>query len=59
MKTFIVHIYKCERTDTRNFVGVAQEVGNGGKKAFTNPEDLLQIMICTDIKEEPDENVSS
>jgi len=59
MKTFIVHIYTCKKNDPRNLVGIAEEVGSEGKKAFTNPDDLLQIVGCKDLKRENEENVSS
>jgi hypothetical protein len=59
MKTFIVHIYTCKKTDTRNLVGVVEEVGCEGKKAFTNPEDLLKIMSYKEMKNETDEHICS
>jgi hypothetical protein len=59
MKTFIVHIYKCEKSEPRSLVGIAEEVGSEGKKAFTNPDDLLQIVGCNELKRENEENLSS
>jgi hypothetical protein len=58
MKTFIVHIYSCEKSDPRNLVGVLEEVGSEVKRAFTNPDDLLKIMIYKDMERENNENVS-
>ena len=58
MKTFIVHIYTCKKNDPRNLVGIAEEVGSEGKKAFTNPDDLLKIMNYKEMEKETDENVS-
>jgi hypothetical protein len=58
MKTFIVHIYTFEKNESRSLVGIAEEVGSEGKKAFTNPDDLLQIVGCKDLKRENEENVS-
>ncbi len=58
MKTFIVHIYTCEKNESRSLVGVAEEVGSEGKKAFTNPDDLLQIVGSKDLKRENEKNVS-
>jgi hypothetical protein len=57
MKTFIVHITHVKRTSPL-LVGIAEEVGSEGKKAFTNPDDLLQIVGCKDLKRENEENVS-
>ena len=58
MKTFIVHIYRCEKNDPRSLLGVAEEVGRDGKRAFTNPDDLLKIMSCIEMRKESDENAS-
>ena len=58
MKTFIVHIYTCEKNESRSLVGVAEEVGSEGKKAFTSPDDLLQIVGSKDLKRENEKNVS-
>ncbi len=58
MKTFIVQIYTCEKNDPHNLVGIAEEVGGEWKKAFTNPDDLLKIMIYKEMKKETAENMS-
>ena len=58
MKTFIVHLYKCEKNDPHYVVGIAEEVGNDGKKAFTNAEDLFKIVSCEDLAKESDNLVS-
>jgi hypothetical protein len=59
MKTFIVHIYGFKKNDPRSLLGVAEEVGSEGKRAFTNPDDLLKIMIPKEIQEEIDANSPS
>ena len=59
MKTFIVHIYTCTKSDLDNFVGIAEEVGSDGKKAFTNPDDLLKIMSYKEIIKDSEESLSS
>jgi hypothetical protein len=59
MKTFIVHIYTCEKNDPRNLVGVVEEVGSEVKKAFINPDDLLKIMNHKDTEKENEDIVFS
>jgi hypothetical protein len=59
MKTFIVHIYGFKKNDPRSFLGVAEEVGREGKRAFTNPDDLLKIMSPKEMQEETDANSPS
>jgi hypothetical protein len=59
MKTFIVHIYKCEKKDSHSLLGVVEEVGHEGKMAFTNPDDLLKIMSPKEMQEETDANSPS
>jgi len=58
MKTFIIHIYRCEKKDAHGFLGVAQEVGHDEKIAFTNPDDLLKIMSPIAMRKETGENAS-
>jgi hypothetical protein len=59
MKTFIVHIYGFKKNDPRSLLGVAEEVGSEGKRAFTNPEDLLKIISPKEMQEETDANSPS
>jgi hypothetical protein len=44
MKTYIVRIYRCEKNVPRSLVGVVEEVGVEGKKAFTNLDELWKIL---------------
>jgi hypothetical protein len=44
MKSYIVRIYRNERGDRRNFVGTVEEPDVGGKKAFTNLDELWGIL---------------
>ena len=44
MKKFIVSIYRCEPNNPRSIVGVAEEVGVEGKRAFTNFDELWEIL---------------
>ncbi len=57
MRTYIVRIYCCEKKDPRSFVGVLEEVGAEGKKAFTNIDDFWKILNCRVLAEE-DEDTS-
>lgn len=44
MDCYIVRIYRHEMENPREFVGVVEEVGAEGKKAFTNIDELWQIL---------------
>jgi len=44
MKKYIVDIYRCEKDKLRSIVGVAEEVGAKGKKAFANFDELWEIL---------------
>jgi predicted transcriptional regulator YdeE len=43
-KSYIVRIYRCEKDKPRRFVGVVEEVGIPGRKAFKNIEELWDIL---------------
>lgn len=47
MKTYIVRIYRFEDENPFNLVGVVEEVGVEGRKAFTNYEELWSILKTT------------
>jgi len=59
MKTFIVHIYGFKKNDPCSLLGIAEEVGSEGKRAFTNPDDLLKIMTSGKMGEETEANSPS
>ena len=44
MKSYIVRVYRCQEKIPRSLVGVVEEVGAKGKKAFTNLDELWEIM---------------
>ena len=44
MKSYIVRVYRCQEKIPRSLVGVVEEVGTKGKKAFTNLDELWEIM---------------
>lgn len=44
MKSYVVHIYRCDRNKPRSFVGVAEEVGVKEKKAFIDIDELWDIL---------------
>jgi len=41
---YIVRIYRCEKDNPRELVGVVEEVGAEGKKAFNSLEELWGIL---------------
>ena len=44
MKTYILRIYRSEDENPFALVGVVEEVGVAGRKAFTNYEELWRIL---------------
>lgn len=46
---YIVRIYRFKKENPRNLVGVVEEVGVKGKKAFTNYDELWDILISSKI----------
>jgi hypothetical protein len=44
LKSYIVRVYRCKEKIPRSLVGVVEEVGAKGKKAFTNLDELWEIM---------------
>jgi hypothetical protein len=48
VKSYIVRIYRCEKPCS--FVGVVEEVGNRGKKAFKNLDELWEILTSPNKK---------
>lgn len=47
LTTYIVRIYKFEKSRPRSLVGVVEEVGKKGRKAFTNNDELWDILISS------------
>lgn len=41
---YIVRIYRFKENNSRSLVGVVEEVGVKGKKAFTNYDELWEIL---------------
>ncbi len=44
---YIVRIYRFQKDKPRHLVGVVEEVGVKGKKAFTNYDELWEILISS------------
>lgn len=49
LKTYIVRIYRLDKKNPRHLVGVVEEVGVKEKKAFTNYDELWDILISSRI----------
>jgi len=43
-KTYIVRVYRFSRDNPRRLVGVVEEIGRKGKKAFTGYQELWEIL---------------
>ncbi|HDH02395.1 MAG TPA: hypothetical protein ENH31_07160 [Nitrospirae bacterium] len=44
MNTFIVRVYRCEKDNPPKLVGVVEEVGIRGQRAFTGLDELWDII---------------
>ena len=44
MKKYILSIYRGEKDKPKSLVGVVEEVGIQGRKAFTNLDELWEIL---------------
>ena len=44
MKKYILSIYRGEKDKPKSLVGVVEEVGLKGRKAFTNLDELWEIL---------------
>jgi len=44
---YIVRIYRFKKKNPRHLVGVVEEVGTKVKKAFTNYDELWEILISS------------
>jgi len=41
---YIIRVYRCEKDNPRMFVGTVEEVGLKDKRAFTNYDELWEIL---------------
>jgi len=55
LKNYIVRIYRCEKNNPRNLVGVVEEAGVEERKAFTNLDELWKILSFKNFREEEKE----
>jgi hypothetical protein len=44
--SYIVQIYRFKRGNPRHLVGIVEKVGVKGRKAFTNYDELWEILSC-------------
>jgi hypothetical protein len=44
MKTYILRIYRFRKGHHQDLVGIVEEVGQKGKKAFTNYDELWETL---------------
>jgi len=42
--SYIIHIYRFQKNKPKALVGVVEEIGTKGKKAFTNYDELWEIL---------------
>jgi hypothetical protein len=53
LESYIVRIYRGEKDNSRNLVGIVEEVERDEKKAFTNLDELWTILNSTRKKPKP------
>jgi PilZ domain len=44
LETYVVRIYRHEKNKPRSIIGIVEEVGSKGKKAFTTYDELWSIL---------------
>ena len=44
LNSYILRVYRLDSRNPKNLVGVVEEVGRSQKKAFTNLEELWEIL---------------
>ena len=44
---YVVRVYRFEKDNPRTLIGVVEEVGVKGKKAFTNYDELWDILLSS------------
>ena len=52
LKNYIIRIYRCEKNNPRNLVGMVEEVGVEERRAFTNLDELWNILSFKKFREE-------
>ena len=52
LKNYIIRIYRCEKNNPRNLVGMVEEVGVEERRAFTNLDELWNILSFKNFREE-------
>ena len=52
LKNYVVRVYRCEKNNPRNLVGVVEEVGVEERKAFTNLDELWKILSFKNFRKE-------
>jgi hypothetical protein len=55
LKNYIVRIYRCEKNNPRNLVGVVEEVRVEERKSFTNLDELWNILSFRNFRKEDKE----
>jgi hypothetical protein len=59
VENFIIRLYRFEKDNPRNLVGVVEVVGKKGRIAFTNMDELWEILNSSIGEEKEGEAVKS
>jgi hypothetical protein len=55
LRNYIVRVYRCEKNNPQNLVGVVEEAGVEERKAFTNLDELWNILSLRNFRKEDKE----
>jgi hypothetical protein len=44
LDSYIIRIYRCDKSDPRSIVGTVEKIGSRKKKGFTSIDQLLEIL---------------
>ena len=53
MESYVVRIYRSEKDNPAGLVGVVEQVGRSGLQAFTNLEEMWEILNRTAAERKP------
>ena len=59
VENFIIRLYRFEKDNRRALVGLVEIVGKKGRKAFTNMDELWEILNSSSGDEKEEEAVES
>ena len=49
-KSYIVHIYRCQPSESQDLVGIVKDIVEGNEQAFKTSQGLLECLLKSDNK---------